>query len=525
MLRPSSTDKRKRATDAIPKIQRGDVIIADVGEGASDVVVGKNIIKIGTLVVPALPVIVALIIFLLVGGGTAYYFSLPVKMPLNPKYPYFNVVVADFGEIDQSGKAIESAAGAGLSEFTFTTLKSTFKDLPQKVQDQFQLQVWHSSMYLKEMRYTIGRIATETEAQKLAQGIGANIVVYGTFKPTGDGTSFTPEFYVAPLQNEADEIIGKHNLGEAITETSLNLKTAMTERLELFSKFTLGVMYDGFGQNTRALDIFKDALTSSAAAQSSQGAQVINFFIGRENLFLAQAKIALAEDYALKATTAATPSEADAFRAKVAEANTQIEAYFASAETAYTASRRADDSYARAHIGLGGVALTRANLQSPLERFNDPQWIQRAVQEYSTANDLAARSNDAPTLLKAQLSLGNASFLQGESFLHQQDWKMAIAAFDRAIQFAEPQLPGLTEQYRMLGQTDLLLGNAYYEKGLAHAQVSEKEQSKAAYGKAVQIYSECVKLKKYPDKILQNVVVVTCEKYLTDVQKALASSP
>ena len=53
----------------------GDVIVANVGQGASDVVVGKNILKIGTLVIPALPVVIALIVALV--GGAAGVVGLP----------------------------------------------------------------------------------------------------------------------------------------------------------------------------------------------------------------------------------------------------------------------------------------------------------------------------------------------------------------------------------------------------------------------------------------------------------------
>ncbi|MFN8569206.1 MAG: hypothetical protein U0Z44_17180 [Kouleothrix sp.] len=41
------------------------MIVATIGAGARDVVVGKNILRIGTLVVPALPVVIALVAALL----------------------------------------------------------------------------------------------------------------------------------------------------------------------------------------------------------------------------------------------------------------------------------------------------------------------------------------------------------------------------------------------------------------------------------------------------------------------------
>ncbi|HEU5098670.1 MAG TPA: hypothetical protein VFU22_06615, partial [Roseiflexaceae bacterium] len=50
-----------RLRQRLARLRGGDVIITTIGPGASDNVVGKNIIKIGTLVIPALPAVIALI--------------------------------------------------------------------------------------------------------------------------------------------------------------------------------------------------------------------------------------------------------------------------------------------------------------------------------------------------------------------------------------------------------------------------------------------------------------------------------
>jgi hypothetical protein len=74
----------------------GDVIIANVGPGASDVVVGKHIFKIGTLVIPALPLMIALIVTLAGSAAGLWAYLIPATMPPGT----FNVAVAEFSQLD-----------------------------------------------------------------------------------------------------------------------------------------------------------------------------------------------------------------------------------------------------------------------------------------------------------------------------------------------------------------------------------------------------------------------------------------
>jgi len=90
----------------------GDVIAANV-ENSQDVTVGKNIVKIriGTLVAPATPVLIGVITFIALAAVASYIAFVPARMPTNDFSPYFNVVVAEFGQLDAQGRAQPSPAG------------------------------------------------------------------------------------------------------------------------------------------------------------------------------------------------------------------------------------------------------------------------------------------------------------------------------------------------------------------------------------------------------------------------------
>ena len=58
-----STSWRERLASFLQRRDRGDVIVGDVGQEARGVVVGKNVIQIGTLVVPARLVVAVVVAF------------------------------------------------------------------------------------------------------------------------------------------------------------------------------------------------------------------------------------------------------------------------------------------------------------------------------------------------------------------------------------------------------------------------------------------------------------------------------
>ena len=108
---------RRTLSDLLKRGKRGDVVAAYVGEGAHDVVIGKNIIKIGTLVIPTAPVLAILFVVVSALIFVAVNFLGPTKMGAR-----FNVAVAEVGEMDAEGRTHRSEDGELLSKWIFDEL-------------------------------------------------------------------------------------------------------------------------------------------------------------------------------------------------------------------------------------------------------------------------------------------------------------------------------------------------------------------------------------------------------------------
>jgi len=90
-----------RLSSFLRRKERGDVIAGDVGEGARGVV-GKNVVQIGTPVVPArLAVVLVALLVGLVAGSTFLAWNLWVPDRMTG---LFNIAVAEFEQVDPQGK-------------------------------------------------------------------------------------------------------------------------------------------------------------------------------------------------------------------------------------------------------------------------------------------------------------------------------------------------------------------------------------------------------------------------------------
>jgi tetratricopeptide (TPR) repeat protein len=452
---PPSKNPLKRLAALRRDARQGDVVAAEVGEGARGVAVGKNIVQIGTLVVPLVPVLIALLILLMAAGAVAYTRLVPARMPVDPDFPYFNVAIADFGQVEQDGRVTASDAGRRLSGYMFDALKRELVD-QKEIQDHFKLTVWNDSMSLFEKRAPIGIMADMTAAQKLAGDIGANVVIFGNFSAEAGAGSFVPEFYVAPLQNEADEIVGLHQLGAPINKGGLNLRAELVDRQKILTNFTLGLLYDLNGRQSDALNQFESALNISRAANpeapptARKGEEVLQFFIGRNHLYLEQ-------DVA--------------------------------AEMAFTQSLEVNPQYARAHIGLGSVYYQRAERYKPEERLDKPE-LQAALTEYQTALDDAVAASDWNVVTKAKLNLAYTHRLFAESYLVTGDSAKAEETYQRVIALTDEVKPALERQYRLLAQMYSLRGSAYFQMSY----IPEDEAAiKDLLNKAYAEYDNCIK--------------------------------
>ena len=179
--------------------ETGDTIAAQVGEGAQNVAVGKNIIQIGSIQVPrwlAFAVLGLLAIGVVVGGVTSYIGSntqkdtqaaltilqststptatptvtptpLPTSTPTPTPTPQrmngdFNLVVGQFGQTDSQGNVVASELGTELSLWLARRLNRelTSEDVHANLGEVL---VWNDDLNRLPGNPLIGVIHTEEE--------------------------------------------------------------------------------------------------------------------------------------------------------------------------------------------------------------------------------------------------------------------------------------------------------------------------------------------------------------------------
>ncbi|MDQ3248103.1 MAG: hypothetical protein M3Q45_02730, partial [Chloroflexota bacterium] len=109
--------QRRRANQA------GDTIAAQVGADARNVVVGKNVIQIGTLKVSLpLAVLIAAGLSVIAVSTALLAFGNPFAKPARMTGQY-NIAIAQFGEISGNGRLQATANGLALSRWVYDALK------------------------------------------------------------------------------------------------------------------------------------------------------------------------------------------------------------------------------------------------------------------------------------------------------------------------------------------------------------------------------------------------------------------
>lgn len=506
-LQPPTDAHNIRVRDVAGDVVAGDKVLGDSIAG-DKIEVNKNFVRV---VFRGIPVWVLLLIPIVVVAiaSVAWLQFVPDKMPLNT----FNVAVAEFGQVDAQGNVSPSKDGKNLSKWMYGQLKTEYKNWPSG-----QPTVWHDSQSILAKRANIGIISGDTPAARrdsakaIADQIGANMVIYGNLAIGENPVRFIPEFYVAAISSEADEIVGEHQLGTPIDvrlpinlhddRTSTFFEDKLGIRVDALVWFTRGLALDLSGRHQDAMDIFQTAETELKNWDDNQGKNILYYFIGREALSLSNKDLYPDSDF------------------DTAELLLQ-------AEKAFSSAIEIDPQYTRGHIGLGGVYFQRAQyLLSPEQRLQTED-LNSAILHYSLSISNAVQTADIPTEIKGRFGLGISYSLQGDTYLRATDIEHAKHDYDRAIEEIEHALILLDDdQHRLSAQAYLGLGGAY--EGRAYiAQFVDKNQaeSRPMYENAHAAYLHCIEQadEEFYDSFLQELKMVYCEPYSQEVQAILDS--
>ena len=258
-----------------------DVIIGQVGEGATNVVIGKNNIQINVggrnLALPIWLITLALVAII---GFLAYQPLIEPWLFPSQMNATFNIAVAEFGAIDERGGVHGLPFGATLSKAVYDKLMAEYQEnYPELMGKKDGVLIWedHLGRAAKNVHFGVITGATPAararQAERLAKRINANLVIYGYLEPNNTGADeLTLEFYVAgeTVRGEPDAISGRHLLGQGVLVPIDAKKEAMSAALwlsdgplaarsQLIFWLTLGLTYETLNQPEKALALFENA--------------------------------------------------------------------------------------------------------------------------------------------------------------------------------------------------------------------------------------------------------------------------
>lgn len=202
----------------------GDSIVAHIGEGGSNVVVGKNI-RIGYLNIPRWLLYisgVSCVVILLFATFQVPTIAKLVRthtpivkclFPLPMDDSQFNVVMTPFTELNRGGRVVRSTNGEKLAEILYNRyLQPGFDQLHESGLTGVLRSPQHSCA-------VNGKTDEEQmqHAEEFAESVAASVVIFGSLQEDENGIYFTPRFYVGYKGfEEAAEITGPLRLGTPI---------------------------------------------------------------------------------------------------------------------------------------------------------------------------------------------------------------------------------------------------------------------------------------------------------------------
>ncbi len=487
--------------DKIEQIS-GDKVEGDKIVTSGDVVVQRqitrNVIHIGQLNLPLGPLLiiggVVLVLIVFIGAGVVRLNQsiAPTPTPGRMSSTTFNVVVAEFGEADASGKVRVTDQSRALSQSVYDTLQAQREAFPDPI-IKSSIAIRYGGLPVAN-----GLVADEAAASKVVDLLGADMLIYGTL--AADGT-FAPQFYVSPsVRAEVDALLTGNQTVGTLTFTSgaaFGASTDLRTRASALFFIATGLAYDVFGRAARSLEIYRQAVQQLIDwPDQGAGKEILYFFKGQAALFQAQQ------------TTDQVSTEL------VNEAAADFQHAIDS-----------NPAYARARIGLGSalyVRLQRAPVIS--DTLGSPD-LQRMLDEYNAAPGLARQAGDRLAELVGVLSQGIGEYHVGRAS-RPTDRVAAQAAFARALDRVMASVQSLADlhQPRVLAQAQLALGAIYIQQAEIDLANNNQSAGKLNYQHAQQAFEACVaQAANSADRILVDLIVRNrCQPQLERVNQILS---
>jgi hypothetical protein len=354
--------------------------------------------------------------------------------------------------------------------------------------------------------------AAALAAAALAAEIGADMLVYGVVDSSQQPALLHLSFWLAPqMQYNYEDLRGAYQAGVPIRlpdleSAGLAARSALGRQSEALALLAMGLVQVQLGESEAALAAFEQA--AQADPQSPQ----VQFFIGRERLFLAD----------------------DAQRSQEEQAAGEQ-----AARAAFEQAIQLDPAYARAYIGLGSAYLRQAQREWYASAQDDPAAASAATLAgqaelaFQSMLELQPAFSDygVPIQELGQVGLANASHLRGVVQATRGDLAGAASRFEFSIQTLqavqatfETLAASQESQRRYLAQVYEYLGESYQWQGYLLYASGELEQAITSYEQAIQSYAQCTaQAENSPDLIIQQEIVAQrCQPYGQEAADTLA---
>ena len=373
--------------------------------------------------------LVFLSIFLFVTGGiyAAYWYSIQPRK-LNGE---FNIVIAQFEQITDEGKKPTSLS-TKISNSLLNYLDSEFKA------SNFGLKVDVSNKNMPPIR-------EDADAEKLADRVGATIVIYGDVYVQGGEARLSPRFYVSQ-DFDASELTGETELAKPIIfnvatiDDQEKVEQDLKARSAILANYTYSLIYVS-DQNFKDAIIFIQRAIRTAETSTQP-------FAGQENLYLVAAHI------------------------ETAQKNYDI------AHQWLSKALEIKPDYARAFIPRGNIYYGQATESEPY----DEALLEQALAEYQIAYETPDQPPGANIPVKAHRSIGNIYFLKAQNANDDPDFFMSSIEHYKFVaeQYETSKAPAIQDFAAL----------SYFSMGIAYERIGNIQQAIQAYENAKETTSD-----------------------------------
>lgn len=450
-------------------------------------------------------------LLLLTGGGVLYSLGVFAPEPVPDKMAGdFNIAVAEFAVLDEAGQLTngQHTGGQRIADRVADNLRQEFAG-------EEGVEVWNDSSELAaEHHVTIGVAADDVAGARppvaVTDDLGADVLIYGRVEPSTTMARQSLRFYLAPqFGQDFTNLVGNYTFNATIpvfdpARPSAEVWRELDPLSKALARMLLGLRLERIGEPEKALAEFE------RAAELMPDADILHYFVGQENLILAQK----------------TPGEAAL-------------AYETAAETAFNQSLRLNPGNARAIIGLAGVQALRA--QRLLETGKDPAYdgdplaafvnaqaeAKRALATYDRVAGQPEQTETygLPVGSIARLGQGIAWRIDGDAAYRAGDPVAAGEAFNQAIDALQSAVDPLEEarDYRLMAQLYQALGTVYEWQGFLLDEAGDPAATQAI-NQALTAYSQCRQLgEDFPIDIYlrDRIVAQLCQPRIDALQQTI----